>query len=432
MNSPEQYDLLIIGGGIGGVIALHYAKKAGLNTVLLERQSKVGGIWVHLPAWQDIQNNPLDWTLGDIPIAGADQASIASNIQAWVEKFDLSASILLNTSASRVKEIEAGWSVSTPATTFHAKNLIAATGAHNQPYLPPAERANVSLDEHHSSALRDPSVLKGQSVVVVGSGASAYDLLELCLEQQAKQVTWVYRSHKWMTPTRKPKYLASDIRGLAKQQMLGASAQALSQALSLDLRARYAKFGLSDILPDSDFDFSRDQLIPGRHRMIEHFQTLERYRAEVRRIADRTVELSTGEKIVADVMLWGTGYTLDLSYFDEPKLSGVTQTSALAKRCGDLYRSMDAEKLFFLAPNTLEGTGVTPWAYAHAARTIVSHIQGKAQLGLEPTHGKINHFDAIQFLATLDPASFPPETWASYYKSLTTQHPEDQPLPIPI
>jgi cation diffusion facilitator CzcD-associated flavoprotein CzcO len=431
MASQEPFDLLIIGGGIGGVLCLHYAKQAGLKTLLLEKQDKVGGIWAQLPAWQDIQNNPLDWTLGDIPIAGTDQASIARNIQAWVDKFDLSPFMLLNTPASQVKETPTGWTVSTPGKTYSATNLIAATGAHNQAYIPPVERANVSLLEYHSSALRDPTALRGKTVVVVGGGASAYDLLELCLEHEAQHIIWVYRSHKWMTPTRKPKYLASDIRALAKQQMLGASAADLSQAINLDLRGRYAKFGLNEILPPNDFDFARDQIIPGRYRMIEHFQKLERYRAEITHITGRTMGLSTGQSLEADMVLWGTGYALDMSYFAAPKLSGMKQSSALAKRCGDLYRSIDAERLFFLTTNTLEGTGVTPWAYAHAARTIVAHIQGKAHLGLERANQKINHFDAIKFLASRDTNSFPPATWFSHYKALTTDYPEDAPLPIP-
>ena len=88
-SNAEPLDLLIIGAGIGGVIALHYARKAGLYVLLLERQSVVGGLWAELPAWQDIQFGRHDWTLGDLPIAGEDQASIRDNIQSWVDRFDL-------------------------------------------------------------------------------------------------------------------------------------------------------------------------------------------------------------------------------------------------------------------------------------------------------------------------------------------------------
>lgn len=68
-GEARPLDLLIIGAGIGGVIALYYARKAGLRVRLLERQARVGGLWAALPPWQDIQFSRTDWTLGDLPIA---------------------------------------------------------------------------------------------------------------------------------------------------------------------------------------------------------------------------------------------------------------------------------------------------------------------------------------------------------------------------
>ncbi|MEO5766246.1 MAG: NAD(P)-binding protein [Casimicrobiaceae bacterium] len=79
-----------MGGGIGGVICLKYAKDAGLKTLLLERRERIGGLWRDLPSWQDIQFRKEDWTLGELPLSGEDQASILRNIEAWVERFALS------------------------------------------------------------------------------------------------------------------------------------------------------------------------------------------------------------------------------------------------------------------------------------------------------------------------------------------------------
>ena len=53
---------------------------------MIEKQEVVGGLWAQLPAWQAIQTNQNDWTLGDLPITGTNQASIARNIHAWVGK----------------------------------------------------------------------------------------------------------------------------------------------------------------------------------------------------------------------------------------------------------------------------------------------------------------------------------------------------------
>lgn len=430
MQDGDTLDLIIIGGGIGGVISLYYAKKAGLKVLLLEKQGVAGGLWAQLPAWQDIQINPLDWTLGDIPISGACQPSIADNIQAWIEKFDLSSLMRFDTPVIHAKETEGGWQVETPRQIYFSRYVVCATGGHNDAFVPSPERSHPSVIEFHSSALRNPVALAGKDVVVVGGGASAYDLLDLCFEHQAGRVVWVYRSLKWMVPTRKSKQLAGDLRGLARQQMSGMSVEQMNRDVNLDLRGRYEKFGLQEILPSDQFNFDRDQLIPGRRGMIENFSKIERFRGGVEQISDRTLQLSSGEKVDADVILWGTGYTLDLSFFHSPHLAAISRVDELVVRCGGLFRSLDASKLFFLAV-ALESTGSAPWAYAHACRSIVSHICGKAYLDSVLVPRKINHFDLAKFLAGQDKENYPPDTWFAAYGDMALSWPDDRSMPIP-
>lgn len=338
MHAQDPLDLIIVGGGIGGVISLYYAKKAGLKVLLIEKQPGVGGLWAQLPAWQDIQINPVDWALGDIPISGPLQASIARHIQAWVDKFDLASSMLLDTAVTTAKESPEGWTVTTAHQRYFSRFLIAATGGHNRAFTPRTERINASIQEYHSSALDDPQVLTGKDVLVVGGGASAYDLLDLCFEHQARRVVWLYRSLKWMLPTRKPKHIAGDIRGLAKQQMSGVSIAQMNRDINLDLQGRYEKFGLQDILPAGEFDITRDQLIPGRRAMIENFSKIERHQGEIAQIADRTVQISSGERIDVDLILWGTGYAMDLRYFESPpwrRSPGLTNWRRVVAACFD-------------------------------------------------------------------------------------------------
>jgi Pyridine nucleotide-disulphide oxidoreductase len=431
MPDTAPLDLVIVGGGIGGVISLHYARQAGLNTLLVEKAGVIGGLWAQLPAWQDVQLHPVDWTLGDLPIGGPEAASIAANIRAWVDRFGLAPFIRLGTPVTRARETAEGWEVSTPTQTFTAKHMIAATGGHNRPIVPTVERApDASVQTFHSSALTEPGQLNGKAVVVVGGGASAFDLLDLCFEHGARQVVWVYRSVKWMMPTRKPKQIAGDIRELARQQMHGVTVEQMNAGINADLHGRYDKFGLQGIRPERPFDFRRDQLIPGRRTMIEHFARIERHRGEIAHIAGNTVQLSDGSTVPADVVLWGTGYALDLGYFESPALSSIRSVDALAARCGSLFRALDAHNLFFLA-TILEGSGSATWGYTHAARTIVSHIRGTATLDETPVTHKLNHFELIKFLAARDPASYPPATWHDAYKNLTLQHPPEEPMPIP-
>ncbi len=430
MTGSDQIDVAIVGGGPGGIIALYYANQAGLKAVLLEKQDTVGGLWVQLPAWQDIQNREEDWTLGDIPIAGVDQSSILANIQQWVHKFDLGQHIRLGTSAISASPIKDGWAIETSAGELRAKALISATGVHNRPVIPDVQRNHADVVEMHSSMLHDPTFLSGKRIIVAGGGASAFDLMDLCVEHGAARIVWVYRSLKWMVPTRKAKRFASNLRELAKRHMLDESAAQIGSVIDAELRARYHKFSMEELLPDAPFNTEKDQLIPGRWRLIENLGQIERHRDNIKTIEGNSVVLGSGATIEADMILWGTGYEMDLSYLQAVLSNHITHPDQLARRCGSLVVSLDAPNLYFVSVG-LESTSATPWQYAHLARTIVSQICGTAKLSKEPILKHLNYFGVPTFLADFDPASYPRDTWRKEYVSLVTDFPNERPFPIP-
>ena len=427
-NSP--YDLAIVGGGLAGVVALAYARKAGLNAIVLESKGRVGGLWRDLPTWQDIQISPVDWTLGDLPLDGATQPNILANIEAWVSRFSLADSIRLNTPVQRARVRGANWELVTPQGVVHARHLIAATGAHNTPVIPQILRMDCTVREFHSSALRDPNILAGRDVLVVGGGASAFDLLELCFQQGARRIFWVYRGLRWFLPTRKPKHIAGSVRGFARMQASGMSALQQSAAIGADMRSRYEKFGISEIMPLLDFDVQHDQLIPGRPGMLENFAAIERHCGSVESISGRTVTLSDGHRLDVDLLLWGTGYSLDLSYFEAPEIASIRTLDTLSARCSGIFNSLDAPNLYFPGVG-LDGIGSSPWAYSLLSRSIMSHIRGTAHFENKAVDHKINHFDIVDYLAPRDPASYPPDTWRAHYRDIALNTPDEQPYAIP-
>ena len=429
--NDSVYDLVIVGGGIGGVIALKYARQAGLRAVLFERSAGVGGIWRDLPAWQDIQFRREDWTLGDLPLDGESQPHILRNIEAWVERFGLAPDIRLGEGVIRAEVIPEGWRVTTGRGSYQSRWLIAATGGHNRPVIPAVERTAPTLDEYHSSQLRDPEVLRGRRVTVVGGGASAYDLLDLALGHGADHVAWVYRSTKWMRPTRRKKYLGTDMRLMARYQMLGRPVEEVNRRANENLRARYVKAGLEPILPERPFDIRHDQLIPGRPGMIKGFARIERYRGEPAAIEGGTVRLADGREIETDLLLWGTGYATDLGYLDVPAFANPVGLNQIAARCHSGFRSADAPNLFFLAPGVLETNTSTPWAYAHVAKSIMRHIRG-ARIFVEPPRQEMrNHFEIVQMLARRDRRNYLPGLWYLKYLRYALYYPRERPMPMP-
>lgn len=224
MTRERVLDVAIVGGGIAGVIHLYYARQAGLDALVVERQDGVGGLWRELPAWQDIQISPADWAVGDLPLAGPMQPQILANIEAWVERFSLADWIRLASPVIRARHTGTCWELDTPDGLVRARHLVAATGGHNLPVTPEVQRRNATVSERHSNALHEPGELTGRDVVVVGGGASAFDLLDQCLEHHARRIVWVYRGLRWFTPTSKPKAIAGSVRPYAKMQASGMTA----------------------------------------------------------------------------------------------------------------------------------------------------------------------------------------------------------------
>jgi cation diffusion facilitator CzcD-associated flavoprotein CzcO len=431
MEAPgNRFDVAIVGAGLAGVVALAYARRAGLEAIVLERQDRIGGLWRDLPAWQDIQISPADWTLGDLPLQGTTQPHILANIEAWVGHFGLADGIKLNVPVQLAREDGSGWELSTPEGVLRARHLVAATGAHNTPQIPQVTRAPNSVRECHSSALRDPSVLMGRDVLVVGGGASAFDLLELCFQHGARHVIWAYRSTRWFMPTRKPKHIAGSVRGFARMQASGMTVEQQNVAIGADPRARYEKFGITEIMPTHDFDVRRNQLIPGRPTMLEHFASIERHRASVDAIAGNTVTLSDGHRVEAQLVLWGTGFSLDLSYFASPQIASLQTLDALTARCGCIFRSLDAANLYFPGV-VLDGIGSAAWSYSLLCRSMMSHIRGTARLDNEAMAHQLNHFEIVDYLAPRDPASYPGDVWQAQYRGLALNTPDEHPYPIP-
>lgn len=427
--NAQPLDVAIVGGGIAGVIHLHYARRAGLHARVFEKGAGVGGLWRSLPAWQDIQISPADWALAGVPIDGALQPQVLANIEGWVRTFALADGIQLD-SPVRACPTDVGWELHTPHGLVRARHLVAATGAHNRPVIPDVRRDEPRVREWHSSALFDPTVLRDRDVLVVGGGASAFDLLDQCLEQRARHITWVHRGLKWFLPTTRPKHIAGSVRSFARLQHSGLSAAQQSASIDADMRARYAKFRLEALLPARPFDVLQDQLFPGRPRMLSQFAAIDRRQGSVSAISGRTVALSGGDSVEADVLLWGTGYEMDLGWIDVPALAALRTTNALVARCGCIFRSLDADNLY-LPQSGLDGIGAAPWAYALLAQTTMSHIRGTARLDRVPVGHKVNHFDIVAHLAPRDPGSYPPQAWQARFRDIALQTPDDQPYPMP-
>ncbi len=128
MPTDQVLDLAIVGGGIAGIVHLHYARQSGLDALVLEKHHAVGGLWRELPAWQDIQISPLDWAMGSLQVTGPTQPHILANIEAWVEHFALADGIRLDSPVRSARHTGSCWELDTPRGTVRAASY-GCTGA---------------------------------------------------------------------------------------------------------------------------------------------------------------------------------------------------------------------------------------------------------------------------------------------------------------
>ena len=398
---------------------LQYALKEKLHALVLEKSDQVGGLWAKLPSWQDIQFRKEDWSVNGLAVSGVTQAEILENIQQMVHAYQLDSHLRLSHEVLGIEFVAPTWHVQTSQGLFFARNVVVATGLHNRPKVPPTPMKGFDGAIYHSSELEDVRLLKGKEVTVVGGGASGYDLLDLALLHGAKTIHWVYRGLRWMMPSSQPKDAKSFLREFALAQMIGKTTDDLNLATNQMLDAKYKYFGIEAIKPAAPFDYRTMSLIPGRPEMIKYFQRLQRYPGQIQRLDKEgvTVETQTGDiqNFASDIVLFGTGYSMDLSYLQLPEYSPLTTQNEIRHQCRSLMASKHYPHLYFLGQAMLDASGSTPLASAFMARTLARIIRKGNTIAGPTIRENVNHWDLLKILAREDNYHFPRGLWRIWY-----------------
>ena len=196
-----QPEVLIIGGGQGGIALGARLRQLGVPTIIVERNERPGDSWrkrykslaLHDPVWYDhlpYLPFPTSWPV----------FSPKDKIGDWLEMY---AKVMeLNywgstTCTSAVRDGD-GWTVvvdrADQEITLRPRQLVLALGASGLPSVPEIPgREKFRGDQHHSSAHPGPDRYKGKKAVVIGSNNSAHDICAALWEVGA-EVTMVQRS----------------------------------------------------------------------------------------------------------------------------------------------------------------------------------------------------------------------------------------------
>lgn len=207
--SPE-HDAVIIGAGFGGIGAAIELKRQGLdNLAILEREDDLGGTWHvnHYPGLAvDIASVTYSYSFEPNPnwsrlfAPGDELKAYAHRI---ADKYDLKRHMEFGTLVERAEwdEQQQLWRITTAdGAQRTGRYLVTATGYLSQPHTPDFPGIDdFAGDILHTADWQDGFDLAGRNVAVIGTGATAVQLIPEAA-RIAKKLTVFQRTPIWVVP----------------------------------------------------------------------------------------------------------------------------------------------------------------------------------------------------------------------------------------
>jgi cation diffusion facilitator CzcD-associated flavoprotein CzcO len=211
--ATQGYDAIIIGGGLSGLYQLYRLREAGLSVRVFEAGGDVGGTWY----WNRYPGARFDsesWTYGysfseevlqewEWSEHFSPQPETLRYLNYIADKFDLRRDITFNTriTAAAYDETSRQWTVHYEGGSASSRFLVAAIGLLSVPTLPAIEGKESFQGQafHTAEWPREPVDFRGKRVAVIGTGATAVQLIPE-VARTARTLTVFQRRPNWCAP----------------------------------------------------------------------------------------------------------------------------------------------------------------------------------------------------------------------------------------
>ena len=201
VHAKDKEQVIIIGAGPSGVVSAKSALECGLEPLVLEKADTLGGLWrpSNGLTWKSLRTNISRYTtmFSDFPWPPnsdifPNQQDVYSYINSYVEKFELKKYIQFGCKVIEVKRKDNIWRVvwKKDKKTFYkdVKYIIIASGIFSKPFIPKIKGINKYKGTIlHSKDYKLPESFANQRIVVVGGSFSGIEIAA-DLYQHAKQV----------------------------------------------------------------------------------------------------------------------------------------------------------------------------------------------------------------------------------------------------
>jgi putative flavoprotein involved in K+ transport len=179
----ETVQVLVVGGGQAGLAMSAHLTASGVSHLVLERH-RIAERWrsarwdslvANGPAWHD-RFPTLEFDLD--PDGFATKEQVADYFVAFAHKIQAPIRCGVDVRSVRRNIGRAGFVAETTDGTVEARYVVAATGAFQNPLIPPVLPADAPVVQTHSSAYRNPDQLPEGAVLVVGAGSSGVQIAD--------------------------------------------------------------------------------------------------------------------------------------------------------------------------------------------------------------------------------------------------------------
>ncbi|WP_395692738.1 flavin-containing monooxygenase [Nocardioides sp.] len=362
--------VVVIGAGFGGLGVAHALRQAGVADVtVLERADEVGGVWrdnTYPGAACDVPSPLYSWSWATNPTWGrrySAQPEILDYIRRTAEADGLRPLVRTGTEVTGLAHDGRAWQVTTNDGVLEADVVVPATGQLSNPVVPAIPgRDTFAGPAFHSAQWRHDVDLTGRRVAVVGTGASAIQLVPAIVDRVGS-MTVFQRSAPYVVPKPDRAYTDGHHRVFERHPGVPAGERRLTywiterfngalegtspitRPLMGAIRAAW-RLQLRRQVPDPAL---RERLVPdyelGCKRLLfsnDWYPALARDHVElvterIEAVEPGGVRTGDGRLHEADVLIWGTGFAATAF------LGGVDVTgpdgSSLHEVCADGARA---------------------------------------------------------------------------------------------
>ncbi len=215
-ETPRQLDVIVVGGGLGGLYALYRLRKLGLTALAFEAGSGVGGTWFwnrYPGARCDVESLEYSYAFDEDlqqewtwPERYGGQPEILRYINHVADRFDLRRDVRLNTrvTAAEFDPARAIWTVRTDKDdVVHAPFCVMATGNLSTPRVPDFKGIETFKGKWYHSGLypHEGVDFSGLRVGVIGTGSSGVQMIPV-IAQKAEHLHVFQRTANFSLPAR--------------------------------------------------------------------------------------------------------------------------------------------------------------------------------------------------------------------------------------